>query len=198
MAPDYGLFAAAADHSDDSLAALAALVPEDGEVAVVETDGAPSVPGVAAVSQMQLCQMVAGTLAPAEAAPFDVEDLGEADAPEMLSLATLTRPGPFFAHTHRLGAFVGVRREGRLVAMAGERLKPLGFTEVSAVCTHPDHRGRGYGGVLTRVIAGRIQARGETPFLHVFPDNKGAIAIYEALGFALRKQLTVTILSRRP
>ena len=89
----------------------------------------------------------------------------------MLALATLTRPGPFFARTHQLGAFIGVKQDGRLVAMAGERMQPTGFTEVSGVCTHPDPRGRGYAGGLMRQVAARILARGETPFLHAYADN---------------------------
>jgi len=100
----------------------------------------------------------------------------------MLALATLTRPGPFFDRTHQLGDFLGVRIEGQLVAMAGERMKPLGFTEVSVVCTHPDHRGRGYAGALMRLVAARILDHGETPFLHAYASNRGAIALYETRG----------------
>jgi predicted GNAT family acetyltransferase len=81
--------------------------------------------------------------------------------------------------------------------MTGERMKPDGFTEVSAVCTHPDHRGHGYAAALTYAVAARILARGETPFLHVFPHNVGAIAVYQSLGFALRRTMTLTVLTKR-
>jgi predicted GNAT family acetyltransferase len=114
----------------------------------------------------------------------------------MLALATLTEPGPFFARTHQLGDFVGVRDGGRLMAMAGERMKPTGFTEVSGVCTHPDGRGRGYAGALTRAVVAKILARGEQPFLHVYAHNTGAIALYEALGFSLRRKMSMTVLTR--
>jgi len=114
----------------------------------------------------------------------------------MLALATLTKPGPFFARTHQLGDFVGVKRDGVLVAMAGERMKPAGFTEVSGVCTHPDHRGHGYAAGLSRIVAQRILARGEVPFLHAYATNTAAIAIYQALGFRLRLEATLTILAR--
>ncbi|MEI9852841.1 MAG: GNAT family N-acetyltransferase [Sphingomonas sp.] len=122
--------------------------------------------------------------------------LGDADAPEMLALATLTEPGPFHAHTHSLGDFVGIRVGGRLAAMAGERMKLPGFTEVSAVCTHPDFRGRGYAGALMRVVIGGILARGETPILHSYATNRHAIALYESLGFRTRAELVFTVLAR--
>jgi hypothetical protein len=80
--------------------------------------------------------------------------------------------------------------------MAGERMKPDGFTEVSGVCTHPDHRGRGYAGALMRLVARRILDRGETPFLHAYASNTGAIALYETLGFTLRREVLMTRLSR--
>ena len=111
-----------------------------------------------------LAQMVAETIAPVGAGGFRAVD--DEDAPEMRALAALTKPGPFGSLTHRLGGFIGVKREGRLVAMAGERMRLDGFTEVSGVCTHPDHRGRGYAGALMRTVASRMLARGETPFLH--------------------------------
>jgi hypothetical protein len=113
----------------------------------------------------------------------------------MRALAALTEPGPFSTRTHELGDFFGIRRDGRLAAMAGERMRPEGFCEVSAVCTHPDHRGRGYGAALTRHVAGRIVARGEVPFLHVMATNTGAIGLYETLGFAFRRALALTVLA---
>ncbi|HVK42142.1 MAG TPA: GNAT family N-acetyltransferase, partial [Phenylobacterium sp.] len=118
------------------------------------------------------------------------------DAPQMLALATLTAPGPFFARTHQLGRFVGVKAGGQLVAMAGERMRPPGHTEVSGVCTHPDHRGRGYAAGLMLEVAARIRARGEIPFLHSYAHNTGAIALYQALGFDFRRELIMTTLTR--
>jgi len=139
--------------------------------------------------------MIADRITPAARA-IDFLPLGEADAAEMRALARLTRPGPFAALTHRLGGFIGVRREGRLVAMAGERMRTGGFTEVSGVCTHPDHRGQGYAGALMRVVAARMLARGETPFLHTYADNRAAIGLYESLGFRLRAPLNMAVLVR--
>jgi predicted GNAT family acetyltransferase len=114
----------------------------------------------------------------------------------MFALANLTRPGPFCERTHRLGDFVGVKVDGQLVAMAGERLRLPGFTEVSGVCTHPDHRGHGYAAALMSVVAGRIQGWGETPFLHVYAHNTGAIRLYEALGYRVRRVMKMTVLTR--
>jgi predicted GNAT family acetyltransferase len=125
-----------------------------------------------------------------------IEPLSAADAAEMVALATLTQPGPFRIRTHELGAFSGIRHDGRLVAMAGERMKLDGYTEVSGVCTHPDFRGRGYGAALSHAVAARIRDRGETPFLHARAANTAAISLYESLGFKLRRDMTVTVLRR--
>lgn len=196
FAPDYGLFAAAADRSEASLAALAALVPADGQVALVEAQTPAAVPGTVIVSTAVIRQMAAPAIIAAPEPDFAIIDLTEADAPQMLALATETRPGPFFARTHQLGDFVGVKAGGRLVAMAGERMKPEGYTEVSGVCTDPGHRGRGYAAALMRVVARRILARGETPFLHSYAHNIGAIGLYESLGFTLRSEMTMQVLAR--
>ncbi len=114
----------------------------------------------------------------------------------MVELATLTKPGPFGTRTHELGVYLGIRHEGKLVAMAGERLKVPGYTEVSAVCTHPEHTGRGYAQALMTGVMGRIFARGETPFLHVREANTRAVRIYEKLGFRTRVRQHVVVLRR--
>ena len=193
--PAFGLFAAAADTSPESLAALAALVPAQDAVAVVEAEPPPPVPGVKSEIHV-IWQMAAERLTGWPAPAFEIVALTEADAPQMLALATLTEPGPFFVRTHQLGDFVGVKRGGELVAMAGERMKPRGFTEVSGVCTAAAHRGLGYAAALSRLIAQRILATGETPFLHVYAHNTGAISIYQALGFSLRREMHLQILTR--
>ncbi len=140
-------------------------------------------------------QMVAESVS-APAHDEAIVELGDPQAAEMLELATLTKPGPFIARTHVLGGFVGIRKEGRLVAMAGERFKLDGFTEVSGVCTHPDYRGRGYAGLLSRIVAARIQERGEVPILHAYVTNTKAIRLYEQLGFAIRTTLQGAVFRR--
>lgn len=194
LAPAFGLFAAAIDASAESLQALADLVRAHGEAALFEADPPTKLPGVTVVAGDPTSQMIAE--APVFVAPdFEVLALGEADAAEMLELATLTRPGPFFRHTHRLGGFLGVRVAGRLAAMAGERLRPPGFTEVSAVCAHPDFRGRGYAAALMSCVTRAIVERGETPFLHVYDHNTAAIALYESLGWRRRRAVGVSFLT---
>jgi predicted GNAT family acetyltransferase len=113
--------------------------------------------------------------------------LGAADVPEMLDLVARTRPGPFLPRTVELGTYLGIRRQGALVAMAGERLHPPGWTEISAVCTDPDHRGQGLAARLVLAVAAGIKDRGETPFLHTSAGNANAIRLYESLGFRLRR-----------
>ena len=190
--PAYALFAVARDAAAETLAALARLIPEDGVVGLVEAGEVPLPPGVP-MRQAACVQMTAQSLT-AGGADIAFEALGDADAADMLALATLTEPGPFFEKTHRLGDFIGVKQDGRLVAMAGERMKPDGFTEVSGVCTHLDWRGRGYAAALMRVVTSRILARGETAFLHAYAANEGTISLYQSLGFAVRTPVTFTVL----
>ena len=114
--------------------------------------------------------------------------LGAGDVPEMLDLVARTDPGPFARRTYELGTYLGVRRGGALVAMAGERMHPPGWTEISAVCTDPAFRGQGLAAGLVRAVAHHIRERGETPFLHTSATNATAIRLYESLGFEIRRK----------
>lgn len=189
-AEGYAVFLASANDTPDRLSAMAALNPAEGGMILMEARPAPLAPNMTAASIRDGVQMICSALNPCPA-DLACEALTEADAPEMLALATLTKPGPFFDKTHRLGDFIGVKRDGRLIAMAGERMKPAGFTEVSGVCTHPDSRGQGLAAGLMRIVTERILARGEQAFLHAYADNAGAIALYERLGFVIRTPVTV-------
>jgi ribosomal protein S18 acetylase RimI-like enzyme len=115
--------------------------------------------------------------------------LGTADAAEMVDLVRRTEPGPFEARTYELGTYLGIRRGGALVAMAGERLHPPGWTEISAVCTDPVFRGQGLATRLVQAVAHGIRERGERPFLHTAASNVNAIRLYESIGFVLRRRL---------
>lgn len=135
----------------------------------------------------------------AEVAPPDQEPelLSTSAVAEMLALAELTRPGPFGPRTLEMGRYLGFRVGGRLAAMGGERLRPVGYTEVSGICTAPEHRGRGLAEALVRALAFSIQARGEVPFLHVqvgSPSEATASALYRRLGFRARRRATLAIL----
>lgn len=116
--------------------------------------------------------------------------LGPDDVPEMLALVEHTKPGPFLPRTVELGTYLGIRRGGVLVAMAGERLHPPGWTEISAVCTADGHRGQGLATRLVLAVADGIRARGETPFLHAAAGNTNAIRMYRSLGFRLRREVS--------
>lgn len=155
LRPDIGIFAAAADPLPENRSALAALECGPDGLWLLEADEVAPPPGLTLHHTAPCVSMVADRIAPSDP-PFAFEELGDADAPQMLALARLCEPGPFYAHTNRMGGFIGVKRDGTLIAMAGERLKPAGHTEVSGVCTHPDARGRGYAGGLMRVVAARI------------------------------------------
>jgi predicted GNAT family acetyltransferase len=195
MAPEYGVFAAPADASRASLDALASLVQPGGEIWLVERHDFPLPHNLQAISQSICLQMILARTTPA-ASEIRAEPLAESDGPAMLELATLTRPGPFFARTHQLGRFIGIKHNGELIAMAGERMQPTGCTEISGVCTRPGYRGKGLAGALMRMVAARILNRGEIPFLHVYASNTGAIGLYETLGFSVRREITMTVLSR--
>ncbi|MFC8427098.1 GNAT family N-acetyltransferase [Streptomyces sp. NPDC057253] len=137
-----------------------------------------------------------GTALRAEPAAEAVR-LGHADVPEILDLVARTRPGPFLKRTVDLGTYLGIRDRGRLIALAGERLRPPGWTEISAVCTDPAYRGRGLATRLVRAVAAGIRERGDTPFLHAAADNTNAIRLYESIGFTLRRRSPI-LLVRSP
>lgn len=187
--PEVALFSAVERMNATGWRALASLVGLDG-LAILFRDRVPSPPeGWLELFRFPTLQFVADALP--EAPELDLVLLGEADAPEMLALTQLTEPGPFVARTFELGRYIGVRREGRLMAMAGERFRMPGYVEVSAVCAHPDARREGLGAALTLHVAHSIRAGGDEACLHVLETNENAIRLYRKLGFQLRRKVDV-------
>ena len=196
--PALGVFLAAADDgakSRDALNALALAYPGSG---LVEREDGPMIdvlPDGPVASRAPCVQMVCSALKGGDGADVGAQALGPDDAAEMLALATLTKPGPFRERTHELGGFIGVRRDGRLAAMAGRRLRVDGFTELSGVCTHPDFRGQGLADALSRQVVARLLAEGDQAFLHAYAGHDATIRLYESLGFAVRARVIYTVMA---
>lgn len=187
-------FAALAEPTDPAAwADLRELVGPGTVVRLKPVDDVPS--GWDVVGGGQGVQLVDTALRSAPA-PEAVR-LGPDDVPEILDLVARTRPGPFLKRAVELGTYLGIRHQGRLIAMAGERIPPPGWTEISAVCTHPEHRGRGLGTRLVRAVAAGIRARGDIPFLHAAAGNTQALRLYESIGFTLRRRSPI-LLVRSP
>jgi ribosomal protein S18 acetylase RimI-like enzyme len=179
---------------DEAYQELARLA--DGAPAALFLERAPDLPdGWLQLREAVLLQMVHQSGA-APSPRHQWVALTEVDVPEMLALAELTQPGPFGARTYQMGTYLGIRSQGTLVAMAGERLRVPGYAEISAVCTHPDHGGKGYAASLMSVLIEKMRGEGETAFLHVREDNLRAIALYERLGFRKRVQFHLAVLQK--
>ncbi len=194
--PDYNVFASPCDESEPALAALTALVGPAERVCLNQALPVSVPAGLLIESALQGVQMLAARPLVELPGAEPIVVLSEADAAEMFALAQLTEPGPYAPRTHTLGRFLGIRIDGRLAAMAGERFRFPGYTEVSAVCTHPDFRGRGFARRLTSAVAAAIQRRGEQAFLHAWKSNTPAISLYRSLGFEIRTEMNVRVLRR--
>jgi len=194
--PAVSVFHAIADRDDASWADLVPLASSDGVVVLFRTGEITPPAGWSEMFSGDGHQMVlTGPLAatpelpavdPTTGAAVTMRALGDDDVEAMVALVALTEPGPFRERTIELGGYVGIFHGTQLVAMAGQRLAPPGFREVSAVCTHPDARRRGYASIVTAEVSRGVLARGETPFLHVAVTNTPAIPVYEQLGFTRR------------
>ena len=193
--PAIAPFAAMADMSAQSFAALGALMT-GSDVVVLFTPDPVNAPAELKVLLAETGEQMIGTPAESSIGGAEIITLGAEDAAAMVELTKLTNPGPFTLRTQELGTFLGIRIDGQLVAMAGERMKPVNYTEITAVCVHPDYRGRGYAQLLLGAVAKGITARGEIPVLHVFSHNHSAIALYRRQGMEIRRRLHVTVLQR--
>ena len=196
MDPDYGPFAAARDDGAEAQAALAATLRGPGDrIGVVERQAWPVPEGLRVLGGGELVQMVFE--GPASEEPDDprIELLKAKDAKAMAALAHATEPGPWGSKTHLYGDYYGIRIGGKLAAMAGERMRLPGLAELSGVSTWPEFRGQSLASVLVRRVVRGFLDRGETPFLHCYSANAGAVALYEALGFRTRARMSFTILA---
>lgn len=194
--PAVAPMAATADDSVASLEALGRLAGPGESLLLLMADPIVGPRGLEVVTAAPAVQMLAAQ--PGEPCrDTRIAPLGWDDAEAMLGLAELTRPGPFSLKALSLGGFWGIKAGSTLIAMAGERMKLPGYTELSGVCTHPDHRGKGLGRLLSRHVMQVICDRGEKPFLHAYASNAAAIALYESIGFHIRSAMHVAML-RRP
>jgi ribosomal protein S18 acetylase RimI-like enzyme len=191
--PDVAPFAALDDPTDErAWADLAELVGPGGIFAMPGVSSPPA--GWEMERMLAVLQLVDVSLR-AEPDPEAVV-LGPADVPEILDLVARTEPGPFLPRTIELGTYLGIRRGGALIAMAGERQHPPGWVEVSAVCTDPAYRGQGLATRMVRAVAAGIRERGEVPFLHAAAANTNAVRLYESIGFEQRCRFDMPLLKR--
>jgi len=192
MAP----FSAIARADDKAYADLAMDLPNGLEARLFRPTDEPLPNGWIGIDAFPMLQMVMHRLPSEVPSTPQPVDLSIHDRASLLELAQVAKPGPFGSRTVELGTFIGVRDNGRLVAMAGERMRISGYVELSAIATHPEGRGRGLARSLTYCLANRAFARGETPFLHVRVDNTSAVSVYRRLGFEIRRKIWV--LWRKP
>ena len=193
--PEVGPFVAAREATPADDGALQSLIDRSEPSVMIQAEAPVLSAAYEILTARKLEQMVGPALTgPAPRAEF--RRLGLAEVPAMIALVELTKPGPFGLRTQELGTYLGLFDGPRLIAMAGERMHLDGFTEISAVCVHPDHRGRGHSRTLITALSQAITARGETPFLHVLSENLPAIAVYLDLGFTFRASLSLTVLRR--
>lgn len=188
---DVSPFAALRTNSNDEFRALHEMFPFETPIAIVSPTEITWSSQWTDIQSVAVWQMVCKHTPAVPAGQATVVSLGAADIPQMLALTKLTKPGPFEQNTIQFGHYEGVYHGDRLVAMVGQRMNPRPYTEISAVCTHPDFLGRGLARLLTWRQINRIRSVGETPFLHVKADNERAIKVYADLGFEKRKEIFI-------
>jgi predicted GNAT family acetyltransferase len=194
--PDVSPFLALKNWDKKDLQTLLERAPERSFSMVVEKE-VQLPPSFDIIFATPLFQMVCKNPETSNTAGVDIHDLSYEHVPQMLALTAMTKPGPFYEKTIDFGNYIGIFDKDKLVAMAGERMKLTGFTEVSAICTHPDHLGKGYASQLFSKASERIVAEGCLPFLHVRTDNQRAIRIYEKFGFNIRSEMFFTVFKKR-
>lgn len=193
---DLSPFAGLKSVNGEALQQLFELLPPGRIVAIVIADTL-NIPGAWKILyQAALLQMCGDNYKAASGKIYEILPLHKQHVPEMIALTKLTNPGPFAERTIEFGHYSGIFQDDKLIAMAGQRLHAFNYSEISAVCTHPEHSGRGYGTAMVRNQAERIIESGNIPFLHVRKDNLNAIKIYEHLGFAVRRDMNFSVIQK--
>ena len=182
-------FSAIAESSTMAYADLARGLPPDTEARLVRARAEPVPDGWSVLNDVPLLQMEARAFDGRQRDGPPIVTLGPHERDAAMALVELTQPGPFGPRTLEMGRYIGVFEQGRLLAMAGERLRLDAHVELSAICTHPVARGRGLAERLVRRLMHDALQRGQQPFLHVLPANAGAIALYQRLGFVTRAEM---------
>ena len=195
--PGDNKFAGLKNNSKSDLHALHALLPDKSLVVLFMPEESAIAAGWHIALKKELLQMVYSQQNSSIAKDTELIPLQDKDVPAMLALTALTNPGPFLDRTIAFGNYEGIFNGNNLVAMAGQRLQPDPYTELSAVCTHPDYSGMGYAAKLVRSQIQKILAVSRIPFLHVYPDNTAACRLYEKLGFRTRRQMLVYVLEKK-
>jgi predicted GNAT family acetyltransferase len=194
--PDVGFASALAEHSEAAYRDLDQIIDEGESAVLYYPDSARPIPGWTITATYLMHQMVSQQPVADLKIPDEVVELTAADVPDIMQLVDAARPGPFYARTIETGRFFGIRQDGKLVAMAGQRLRLMGYAELGLVCTHPDWRGKGYARLLSSVLINIICEQNDVPYLHVFPDNTAAYRLYESLNFVKRREMVAYVIKR--
>ncbi|MET4141843.1 GNAT family N-acetyltransferase [Pedobacter sp. UYP1] len=194
--PEVSPFVGLKENTEENFHQLYEIIPHDNPIGLVIPVAVEIPHSWKILNQVSIFQMVFEQPAINQEITLQPVPLNEAHIPEMLALTKLTNPGPFSTRTIEFGHYQGIFENGKLAAMAGQRLNPFNYAEISAVCTHPDHLGKGFARQLLLQQIRRIKAASSIPFLHVRTDNERAIKVYKDLGFLIRKEVYVYFIKK--
>ena len=192
--PDYSVIATTVDGSPEAFQDLAKIVNKGEVIGLIAKKPPKESTEWKELRESTVIQMTMNERLPVKG--LEIVELGVEDIPEVVGIVETTKPGPFAKRTVELGRYIGIRVDGKLVAMAGERFRMNGYSEISAVCVLPEYRGKGYAKELSSVLVNYILDQGDVPYLHVSPLNTAAVALYEKLGFKKRRDVPGWVMMR--
>lgn len=192
--PGISPFAGVAENNLEHFQNLAKTLDPQSTVAIFTTDKDLDAAPLKIVNRIDGYQMMYEGVTPTEGTIVKIEQLEHKHVPDMLELTQLSPPGPFMERTISFGGYKGIFAGGRLIAMAGHRFHSGPYVEISAVCTHPDHTGKGYAQALINEHIRQLRSLNKIPYLHVRGDNSRAISIYKNMGFVVRTEMIIYIL----